>query len=150
MPAIEIRETPPDELLRQAQELLVANWLEMESARFPDAPKPKTEVYEAMSEEGSLIGLGAYDEDKLIGYAVFALIEHLHYEGSYAHCEVIYVSPEYRRQGVGADLFDASRQFAKVKGARWLAWSAKPESAFAKVLQRYVGKPEEMLFVEEV
>ncbi len=40
----------------------------------------------------------------------------------------LYVVPNSRRQGIGARLFAASRDWAKERGATWLQWQAAGEA----------------------
>ncbi|RAP78184.1 GNAT family N-acetyltransferase [Paenibacillus montanisoli] len=72
---------------------------------------------------------GAYDKDKLVGFGVLAH-KFRGKEKNRLQIDLMYVSREYRRQGIGKRIMDALSQAAIEKGAKYLYISStETESA---------------------
>jgi GNAT superfamily N-acetyltransferase len=72
---------------------------------------------------------GAFDGDKLVGFGVLA--HRLRgKENNQLQIDLMYVTREYRRQGIGRQIFDSLRKVAIEKGAKYLYISStETESA---------------------
>ena len=98
---------------------------------------PDWERYEAMEQAGVLLGLFAYVGNELVGYSVNVVVPHMHYRGlTYCQNDVLYLRPDYRDIGCGTALIRATEEAAKVRGARFIVWHAKPSTPLDKLLPR--------------
>jgi predicted GNAT superfamily acetyltransferase len=68
--------------------------------------------------------LGAWDADKLVGYAL--AIPGLRNERPYFHSHMLAVAPEYRNRGVGKMLKLAQRDDALARGIELIEWTFDP------------------------
>jgi GNAT superfamily N-acetyltransferase len=72
---------------------------------------------------------GAFDGDRLVGFGVLAH-KFRGKEQNQLQLDLMYVTRDYRRQGIGRRILDALRQAAKEKGAKYLYISStETESA---------------------
>lgn len=97
----------------------------------PDAP-----MYQALEANGKIVALGAFDEDRLVGFLVMLTVTLPHYSEKVATAESFFVSAAYRRAGVGDRLLDEAKRFAKEMGAVGLLISAPINGKLAAVLER--------------
>jgi len=65
------------------------------------------------------IAVGAYDEDKLVGFGVLAH-KFRGMNKDQLQIDLMYVSRKYRRQGIGTKIIDALKKEARKRGARQL------------------------------
>lgn len=97
----------------------------------------------------SVIALGMFDDDALVGYVSTFVLQHNHLTDLVAIIDAIYLLPEYRRGRNGLLLLEAAERCAKELGAKTAIISAKPKSALARILNRryYV---DEICFAKEL
>lgn len=128
------------------QELAQGHWQETEAHLSDTPPKLSRETYEALDERGSLIAIGAFDGERIVGYAVAFICEHAHYGTLYAAHDSLYIAPEYRVGRTGIKMMRAVEEEAKARGATFIAWHAKPQSTFHQLLQRLGYAEEEVVY----
>lgn len=107
------------------------------------------DVYRTLEANGALITFGAFEGEELVGYSVAILGPHLHYGFTYAHHDMLYLDPAYRKGGLGLQLIQATEAEAKARGARCATWHAKPGSALQKILDRLGYASEETVHIKE-
>jgi GNAT superfamily N-acetyltransferase len=59
----------------------------------------------------------AFDQELAVGYLFFYVFPEAHEVGTLAMVDLYYVSPAYRRDGVGRAMFDLAEQEGKKRGA---------------------------------
>ncbi len=79
---------------------------------------------------------GMFDEDRLVGVAVVDSVPR-GIDSDRLQLEYLYVSCDYRGQGVGTRLFNAAKEFARASGARYLYISATPTE---NTINFYLGR----------
>lgn len=97
-------------------------------------PDPQRQMYDAMEQAGRLFVLGAYDDDKLVGFASFLMAALPHYGKKVATMESLFLSQEYRGSGLGMKLLVAVEQIAKDSECVAVLYSARTGSTFEKLL----------------
>lgn len=108
----------------------------------PDWPK-----YFALEEQGSCIVFTMRDRGRLVGYAVFFVSPHIHYQACRAASnDIIYFDPEYRK-GLNALRFirfceGCLRDYAMVTK---VTWHIKPLHDWSPVLARMGYEQEEIV-----
>src|SRR5215472_10679337 len=103
--------------------------------RNADAWESYLEQWKATLERAG-VALGAFDDKRLVGIAVLEY----HLTESMAHLVALFVSKDYRRQGIASQLMQEIMRLAKTHGASQIYVSATPsESAIGFYLsQRFV------------
>lgn len=90
--------------------------------------------------------LVAIDENSVVlGVAAYTMREELLSGEPSAHLEVLAVSGESRRQGIGQALIDATESAAKSRGARSITLHVFSNNTRARGLYRATGYDEELL-----
>ena len=86
----------------EVRPLLTDHWAEI--AHYADIPlEPREDRYAMMEEHDALRVFTAREDGKLIGYACFIVVPHLHYASSLtANQDVLFLLPDYRNVGNGA------------------------------------------------
>lgn len=77
------------------------------------------------------------DEGKLVGYAILAVMPHLHYKsaGPMAMIDVYYLKPAYRKGGTGAKMIMFAELTLKAKGVTKVYFSTKVHLDNGKLLE---------------
>ena len=98
-------------------DLIVAHWREI--AVWQDIPlDPEWTTYEHLEKAGMLVIYTVRTvNEKLVGYAVFAMRKHIHYKNhSWAHNDIVFVHPDYRDGRIGRQLVRFWEQDLKARG----------------------------------
>ncbi len=106
------------ELWADAPDLLISHWHEI--AAFKDIPlSVDVARYEALERNGALRIVTARVDGALVGYAVFIVATHGHYQGStQAMQDVFYVHPDYRGIRLGLKLIKVSEALLRAAGCQ--------------------------------
>lgn len=147
---LEVREFSVSEYIDRVVGLVRAHWLETESELAPGGPKPLVGIYLALEKAGSIIAFGAFEDGTMVGYSVAILGPHLHYGMTYAHHDLLYVSPEHRRGMLGLKLIRATERAAKARGAAFSTWHAKPGGTLESILSRTGYQREEIVYKKDL
>lgn len=146
----EVRQIRFTEYVEAATAALGVNHVrETEPELGAHGPNLQTAVYASLEAAGSLITFGAFEGDEMVGYSVAILGPHLHYGFTYAHHDLLYVDPAYRKGTLGLRLIRATEAEAKARGARCATWHAKPGSALQRILDRLGYGSEETVYLKE-
>jgi len=81
--------------------------------------------------------IGAFDEDRVIGFGALCESHSLYAEGSFGIVQEFYVMPEYRSKGVGKTLISEIVEFAKNKGWKRLELCTPPVPEFKRTVDFY-------------
>lgn len=148
--AVELRPSTIAEIRKHGRALVQAHSDEAE----PDLAAGldlNWEGYESADAGGMLIVLVAWEGRSMVGYAVAAVFESLHYAGMlFCQHDALYVIPRLRGRRVGARLLEALRTEARDRGCRRLLMHAKPQSKLESLLRLRGFREEETIFVEDL
>jgi len=92
----------------------------------------------ALSNRSARLVVCAEDES-IKGFAFFNLASGLESGGDYIWINELFVSPEYRRQGIAKALLEAIESFAKDNSVKYLALSTSTNNANARKLYQELG-----------
>jgi predicted GNAT superfamily acetyltransferase len=112
---------------------------------------PDIERFQDIENSGLLLSIAAFDGDKMVGYSVTILSNHLHYANlNCAYNDMLYVHPDYRKGRVGLQLIRETQQRAKARGAQFMTWHAKESTPLAALLPKLGCKVQDIIFSEEL
>lgn len=132
-----VRKVHSSELIGNPQfDLLVSQYDDECSMKEMPPINWHKDMYVAMETAGVLHSFAAYDEEKIIGFAVVLATVVPHYSALVATMESIFVGAEHRSTGAGLKLIRMVEGFAKEIGAVGLFLSAPHGSDLAKVTPR--------------
>lgn len=107
------------------------------------------ELYNAYLGAGTLKMFGAFDGDRIVGYATFTHYAHPHTGVITAISDSIYLAPEYR--GInGVRFMEHIESELTVSGAEALFYHAKANSALGPMLDRMGFKPVDIVYYKRV
>jgi GNAT superfamily N-acetyltransferase len=80
--------------------------------------KFKWDMYDQLDKHGALLLVTARGEEtkELCGFVMYHIQPHMHHDTVVALCDIIAVSPQFRGQGIGAQLISLGEQFTKAQG----------------------------------
>jgi predicted GNAT superfamily acetyltransferase len=123
--------------LQQAAELIRAHWEEVALSKDLMVLDPDWAKYELLDASGGLLVVGAFAEERLIGYSVGLVTGHMHYRGLvYYQNDALFVDRQHRRGEVGLNLIQCSESLAEEQGAKFFCWHAKQGTALDALLSR--------------
>lgn len=114
--------------------------------------RPDWDKYYQLEHEGKILAVGAFLDNKLVGYSVNFVDYHIHYADlMVCSNDIIYITPELRASPLGLRLMVVTRELAKEYGAKLMLWHAKEHSALDKILRRRkAAKVQDIVFSEEL
>lgn len=146
---LDIRPIPIAQLLDQGRALAIAHGRESEP-HIAAAHAPCVDTYQALEQSDSLVTLGVFHGESLVGYGTAVVSRHLHYGLPFGYCDLIYIDPAFRLGPAGLRLMRALADAAEERGARWMAWAAKPGSTLQRLLDRAGLPVEEITYREDL
>jgi hypothetical protein len=107
---------------------------------------PDWDRYNQLNTDGKLSIVCAYDGDKIVGYSVFFLNEHIHYKNNIiANNDVLFLAPEYRLGMTGIKLIKYSEMILQQLGVSKVIWHVKMAKDFRKLLHRMGYQDEDII-----
>lgn len=99
---------------------------------------PAYHLYEELDNNEQLLITTARTEDgELVGYLVFFLDYHLHYQDIlYAKNDLIFIKPEYRMKGIITGLFDYTEEILKAAGVKVITFAMKTDHSFEYLAEK--------------
>ena len=126
-----------EQFFEQAVELLIEHREELATDKALMVLKPDFETYYTLDDAGSLLVIGAYRGERLIGYSVNLISRNLHY-ADLVQCQndVLFLTMGERKGSAGLRLLRKTEEMARLEGARIMLWHAKPETNLDKLMPR--------------
>jgi GNAT superfamily N-acetyltransferase len=109
---------------------------------------PHQDLYEHIERAGALHMLGAFHEERLIGFLVMLVSMNPHYSVPLAVTESWFVAPEHRATGAGLILYRTAKQLARDFGAKALFVSAPSGGKLAGVMEAMGARETNRVFCE--
>jgi len=132
-------------LCEEITPLLKAQWEEIANYREAIPLDVDFDAYRRFDEQGKLLMLMARERGLLIGYAIFFLLNTVHYKGSlFALNDVIYLRPEHRKGSAGLRLIREAELSCMEAGVVKISWHVKPTNDMQKLLELRGYKVEEI------
>lgn len=106
-------------------------------------------LYDALHEAGGLVSVGAFDGDRLVGYATAFISPHPHYALTSAQHDALFIHPDHRAPRLALRMLARVETECKARGAAFIAWHAKTGSAFARLIAAR-ARLEESVYIKEL
>jgi len=116
-------------LMADGQHLFQQHCQELDNKDF----EPELTRYEIIESKNSLICLGVYLGQQMVGYSTTVLFRHGHHDTLMAGSDSIYILPKFRK-GIGLQLIRQTEKHAQEAGVDCIVWSAKPGSSLDLIL----------------
>lgn len=107
------------------------------------------EIYDALHAMGALVCVGAFAEGEIVGYAIAMVSPHPHYQIMQALHDSLFIHPCFRTPRLAIRMIETVEAECRARGASFIAWHAKPQSAFARVIASR-AREEETIYIKEL
>lgn len=145
---VEVREISTAEVVARP-DLMQAHWDDIcrvkQHACAPDIPR-----FQFLEQAGVLLMLGVFVGGELVGYSISILTRHLHYDFMLMQNDALFVLPEHRQGRVGLRLLRETERQAKDRGAVYMVWHAKPDTALDVMLPKMGYGVQDILYSKEL
>ena len=130
----------------EVQELLKLHYEELTLNKDVVKLDPDWFRYFDLENSGKFHTITARDNDKLVGYAGWFLMPHIHYKSILvASNDVLFLHPDYRLGTSGIKLLKYSESEMLKLGANKITWHIKESNDFRNILYRMGYKNEDMI-----
>ena len=135
-----------DSIKDQIQVLIKRHYAELTLDKDVMKLAPDWDRYNELNNLGKLSIVAAYDGEKIVGYSVFFLNEHIHYKNNIiANNDVLFLAPEYRLGMTGIKLIKYSEMILQQLGVSKVIWHVKMAKDFRKLLHRMGYQDEDII-----
>nr|DAN64072.1 MAG TPA: acetyltransferase [Caudoviricetes sp.] len=107
-------------------------------------------AYRVLEESGAAVAFGLFSDGALVGYVSGFVVRHLHYDFVVAQHDLLFVEPRFRKGRAALRLLGLFEEEARRRGAVRILYHAKPDSVFARLLERTGARCEEFVFCKGV
>jgi len=141
-----IDHTTLDEFIDNIQPLLELHYQELTLDKDIMTLKPNWPRYRELMALDKMAVMGAYENDKLVGYSVFFKEAHIHYDDNIiAKNDVLFLHPNCRQGITGIKLIKASEEMLQHQGVSKVIWHVKHSRDFRNILYRMGYKDEDVI-----
>jgi len=141
-----IDHTTLDEFIKDIAPLLELHYQELTLDKDVMTLKPSWPRYRDLMAQDKMAVMGAYADDKLVGYSVFFKQPHIHYDDNImAQNDVLFLHPAYRAGFAGIKLIKASEEMLRHQGVSKVIWHIKHSRDFRNILYRMGYKDEDVI-----
>jgi GNAT superfamily N-acetyltransferase len=146
-----IQSISPIDRIPEAWPLLELHREELATYKHLMILKPDMDKYRAIDAAGNLLGLGLFNEDKIVGYSIFIITNALHYADlKIAQNDILYIHPDYRGTQWGIRLIKASEDAIKERGIKMIMWHGKENTSFSSLMPRLGYLVQDIMFSKEL
>lgn len=124
-------------IVNELKELFKIHWLEIAEDKDKIPLSPDWINYEALNSAGLLHTLTAREDDKLIGYCIYIVRNHLHYSTCLtAQSDILYILPEYRNNNAGVNILLYGEEVLKSLGVEKIYLHCKVKHDLTKLFEK--------------
>ena len=142
-----IKEIKATEKIEECWELLQSHRDELATNKELMVLKPDMEKYIALENAGKLMTLALYDGDKIVGYSVNIFTKALHYADLMtAQNDLLFLRKDLRKGRWGILLIQETEGRCKDRGAKFMLWHGKQNTAFASLMPKLGYGVQDIIF----
>jgi hypothetical protein len=135
-----------EQVVSDIQELIKLHYEEIALNKQDIPLDPDWKRYKMLSDNNMLFVITARDNGTLVGYSVFFITQHMHYNSTkMASNDVLYLLPEYRKGMTGIKLIKASELELNKINVTKVLWHIKFHKDFRNILYRMGYKDEDAI-----
>jgi GNAT superfamily N-acetyltransferase len=126
-----------DQVVPDIKELIKLHYDEVALHKESIPLDPDWARYKVLEDNGMLFIATARDQSQLVGYSVFFVTRHMHYNSTLmASNDILYLHPDYRQGMSGIKLIKFSESELKKRNITKVLWHIKFQKDFRKILYR--------------
>ena len=139
------------ENIKEMRELFKPHWEEIATNKQSRNLNVNEDLFFLLEETKKLLTIGAFIDNKLIGYSVNIITPDTHDKTKiFCNNDALYVSKEYRKGNIGIKLIKKTETIASTMGLYGVLWHAKPNSSLDKLLEKLNYSIKDFLYMKEV
>lgn len=147
MGLITFQEDKLSNILEELKPMLIKHWEELANNKDIRPLEPDYPMYLAMNDMEILRIYTVKEDDKLIGYSIWIIANHLHYKTwKYAVSDVYYLDPNYRKTGISFDFFFHIEDWLKSLGVKSVTVQDKITHSHANFFNKVGFNPVENVY----
>jgi len=136
------------DVIHTNRDLVELHWAEV-IADQPDATlRISDSKYKWLEDNNHLATYTVHDEDKMVGYAVWTILESLHSGNLQAVNDCIYIHPDYRNKGLASKLMELSELSLTEQGIKHMGISMKSYGRFEGLVKELGYKLTELTYTK--
>jgi len=129
------------------EKLIAEHWEEIALHKDRQPLDPNWSTYRTLADTGMLVAVTARDEGLLVGYALFFVLQHMHYNSTvWAMNDVLFLKKSHRKGVAGFKLIRAADKAMQERGVSRITWHVKVHHDFGMLLKRLGYEVEEMVW----
>lgn len=110
--------------------------------------KPDWNLYHTLEEAGALVVMAARNEGTLVGFAAFTMYPDINSRGEIAaHCNSLYLHPNFRKDGAGRKLIQYGDTLCRAKGVSRVMISSQTYQPIDGLLEAMGYEKAETIFI---
>jgi len=126
-----------DQLVSEIEPLIQLHYDEIALNKEYIPLDPDWDAYKKLADSGNLLIVAARRDGNLVGYAVFFLMQHIHYKSTkIANNDILYLHPDYRQGRLGIRLIKDSETACRFRGVNKILWHIKFAKDFRTIFYR--------------
>lgn len=138
---ISFQKEAPQPFAQEAMDLFNAHFHEIAERTDVIELDPDIEAYERLYAQGKLEIHTIREDDKLIGYSIWFVMNHLHYKKSLtANSDVLFLHPDFRKGITGVKFITWSLNEIKKRKPQRIAFHMKPFLDYSPIIERLGAK----------
>lgn len=131
--------------------LFSEHWEEVARNKDLMVLNPDAVRYQALEATGAFFGLGAFADDRLVGYSGNFIGPHLHYSDlRYCNNDVLFVAHAHRASPLGLRLIRETVAEAQRRGARMMLWHGKMDTPLADLLPKLDYQVQDVIYSRQL
>lgn len=112
---------------------------------------PDKSRYKHLEDLNCIFTILAVKDEEVVGYSVNIISYSLHYSHlKYCENDVVYLSKEYRRSGLGKAMIKLTEEIASELGCDLMTWGSKKETALMHLLDSMDYQVQEITYSKEL
>ena len=148
---IQVLEIPISAFLEEAWPLALEHYEEVAKATGAPMPSMNREELQLLEERGIIFSIGAFDDEKLIGYSVNQIGRSFNFSSVImVDNQGLFVQKEYRNTRAGLKLIEETNRVAKARGATIATWHTYQGTRAAQLFDRLGYRAHDIIYTKEL
>jgi hypothetical protein len=134
---ITFQKEAPEPFTQEAMDLFQKHYEEIAERTDVIVLDPDLKRYNNLYSQNMLEIHTIRDDNKLVGYSLWFVMNHIHYKNSLtANSDVLYISPDYRKGMLGVKFIKWSLEEIKKRNPQRIMFHVKPFMDYSPILER--------------
>lgn len=135
------------DILEEIKPLNYSHWEEIANNKDVRPLNPDYETYTWLNNNNIVRIFTARDGVTLVGYFIFVVVDHMHYQGwLHADVDIYWIDPAYRKQGIGSEMMKEVETWLQGLGVKQITMMDKVKHSHKSFFEYLGYKPVEQMY----